>query len=82
MGDEVLERVVKVLCRHSGNKPIASSTSLRSDLGLDSLDAIEVMWDIEKEFGIEINPSRTYDVRTVSDVVDVVSSLIAREDTK
>lgn len=46
--------------------------NLFDDLGIDSLDAVEVIMECEKEFGIVIPDEDSETVRTVQDVINVV----------
>ena len=45
-------------------------------LGLDSLDKIEFMFDIENEFNIKI-PDQEFKVTTIQDMVDAVDRFIS-----
>ncbi len=47
-------------------------------LGLDSLDKIEFMFDIENEFGIKI-PDEQFKVTTIQDMVDAVDRLVSEQ---
>ncbi len=46
------------------------------DLGLDSLATIEMLWNVEEEFGVEV-PSDPVPLRTLGEVADYVDSLVA-----
>ena len=48
------------------------------DLGLDSLDKIEFMFDIENEFQIKI-PDEEFKVTTIKDMVDAVDRFILEQ---
>lgn len=50
----------------------------RPALGLDSMDALELLVVLEKEFGIELaaTGTRTSSLQTVGDVVDAVSAAL------
>ena len=48
------------------------------DLGLDSLDKIEFMFDIENEFNIKI-PDQEFKVITIQDMVDAVDRFILEQ---
>ena len=50
-------------------------------LGLDSLDIIEFMFDIEKEFNIRI-PDREFKVTTIQDMVDALDRFISKQDSE
>lgn len=44
-------------------------SSLREDLGADSLDLIQIAMDIEDEFGVYINDGDAVDLETVNDIL-------------
>lgn len=48
------------------------------DLGLDSLATIEMLWNVEEEFGIEV-PSEPVPLETLGDVAGYVDSLVAAQ---
>jgi acyl carrier protein len=50
-------------------------------LGLDSLDIIEFMFDIENEFNIRI-PDREFKVTTIQDMVDALDRFISEQDSE
>jgi acyl carrier protein len=47
-------------------------------LGLDSLDIIEFMFDIEEEFNIRI-PDREFKVTTIQEMVDTLDRFISEQ---
>ena len=47
-------------------------------LGLDSLDKIEFMFDIENEFSIKI-PDQEFKVTTIQDIVDAIDRFISEQ---
>lgn len=49
---------------------------LDSDLGLDSLDRIEICMNVERKFGIEINDDEVTGIGTVGDVINLLDSII------
>ena len=48
---------------------IDENTNLRSDLGMDSFSAIEMLVLLEKKFDITINPTDVVQLETLKDVV-------------
>ena len=65
----------------TGGKPTVtySNSSLRPllsflDLGLDSLDAVEVVMAIEDEFAIEIPDAEADKIASVSDAIEYISA--------
>lgn len=47
------------------------------DLGADSLDVVELLMAVEDEYGITLPESDVENLKTVQDIVDMVSSLKA-----
>jgi acyl carrier protein len=54
------------------------STSLVEDLGLDSLDLVEVVMELEQEFGITIPEDRAEKIKTIGDAIATIESLAER----
>ncbi len=52
------------------------SAHLERDLGFDSLDLVELLLNIEKEFDLEIDESRLSDVHTVQDLVNLLTPMV------
>jgi acyl carrier protein len=72
----VEERVIKAIGK------VAKSTDIKVDntfeeLHVDSLDAIEILFEVEEEFDINIPGNGVRSIRTVRDVVDGVTRLLA-----
>ena len=67
----VAERVRSALARELKRDPasIVPEQALREDLGLNSLDAIELMFKVEEEFDLEIPDADLQKLRTVGDLV-------------
>ena len=58
-----------------------TATTTLENLGLDSLDIVEFMFDIEDEFNIRI-PDREFKVTTIQDMVDAVDQFISKQDSE
>ena len=52
---------------------ITPDSVLKTDLGIDSIDAVEMMLVLEERFGIKIEMKEMDTMMTVIDVVDFVS---------
>jgi len=76
--NDVFVRVSKVISNVLDKKQedIKASLSLRDDLSADSLDSIEMIMELEEEFGIEIGDNLESDIVTVSDLVSHVERML------
>ena len=54
---------------------ITLESDLRRDLGFDSLDEVELIMDIECEFGISISDEQANGIETVQQIVDSLVEL-------
>jgi len=73
--ETVLAKVTQVVEGHAepGSK-ITETTELVADLGIDSLGVMEVVADIEDEFGLTIAEGELRQVATLGDVVKAIES--------
>ncbi len=55
---------------------ITMETNLYEDLDIDSIDAVDLVVRLKKETGKKIQPDEFKTVRTMGDVVNVVSGLL------
>ena len=54
---------------------IESSSSFVDDLGADSLDTVELIMQLEEEFGIEIPDEDAENITTVGSAVDYIEKI-------
>jgi len=52
---------------------VTPTSSFTDDLGLDSLDAVEVVMAIEEEFGIEIPDEEADKITSVGEAISYIS---------
>ena len=74
--DEVLERVKEVLVDKLGveETEINEEASFQEDLEADSLDLVEMIMELEDQFGIKISDEDAQKLQTVGQAVDYVTS--------
>jgi len=70
------QQTLDVLARHFPRYagPLTLETRLREDLGADSLDFVELLFDLEETYGVQIPESDAAGLRTVEDVVRYVDA--------
>ena len=81
MADVAADVIAIIAKKVPGGKNIQLSDNLQQ-LGLESIDALEMVFDLEEKFGIQIpynaNSAAT-DFATVGDVVKAIQGLVAQK---
>lgn len=69
----VRERVIDIICEHMGasRDKVTDETRFINDLGADSLDTIELVMEVEDEFGIDIPDENA--VETINTVGEAIA---------
>ena len=69
----IYEEFVEILKGKASVKEIEATSDLRS-LGIDSLDLVEIIMDVEDKFGIQFENDELNKFVTVSDVVKAIET--------
>ncbi len=72
--EETINRVRNLIAESLGVNPaeVVPSASFIDDLGVDSLDIVELVMAIEKDFSIEIPDDDAEKISTVQDAIDYI----------
>ncbi|KAI0319384.1 acyl carrier protein [Amylostereum chailletii] len=75
---QIQERVLDVLkgFEKANVAKLSPSASFTDDLGLDSLDAVEVVMAVEEEFSIEIPDAEADEIKTVQQAIDYIAKTL------
>ncbi len=73
----IQDRVLKVIAT-SKRLPLESvrEDSSFESLGIDSLDRLNILFDLESEFDIEINDEEAKDIKNISEMVEGITHLV------
>jgi len=78
MSDEITQRVLKVIATSKRMPP--ESVTIDGEfkqLGIDSMDAVEILFALENEFDISIPDDEVRNVRNVRQMCEGVEKLVA-----
>ena len=73
---EIEARVKAIIVDKLGvdESEVTSTASFTNDLGADSLDTVELIMELEKEFGMSIPDDQAEKIATVQDAVDYIAN--------
>lgn len=71
---DVEQKTYEIVRRYFKNVPddLTPATRLREDLGADSLDLLQILFDLEQELGVSIPDTEAAEIETVGDAVRCV----------
>ena len=72
--DKVKEIIVEEL--NVDADKVTPEATLKEDLGADSIDAVQIVMDLEDAFNIEIDTDNAEAISTVKNMVDYIESKI------
>ena len=72
----IFEEIKDILAENLDLDPntIEMTSDLASDLGADSLDAIDIVMSLEDQYGIEVPDSAIENIKTVEDIVNFIEN--------
>ncbi|MCL4797908.1 MAG: acyl carrier protein [Bryobacteraceae bacterium] len=78
MPTQLTERVIKILTETQHLDPgRVTAESTFEELGIDSLDGINIVFALENEFGIDIPDDSLPELRSVQDIAAGIEKLLA-----
>jgi len=70
--EEKLLEMIRNVC--ASDVEVTRDTNLTFDLGLKSIDLLELVTDVEDEFGIEVSDEAVESIHTVGELMDYIQS--------
>ena len=73
---EIAERVKNIVVDKLGVEPekVTEEAAFVTDLGADSLDTVELIMELEKEFNITIPDDEAQKIQTVGDAISYIEA--------
>ncbi len=74
MEEKMLDQIREIICEFVNVDPasITMDTNIRTDLGLNSLELINMAVEIEESFDVEIPDRDAMDLQTVADAIRII----------
>ena len=79
MNKEIFARIAEIMTYHFDNIPLDTITpdlSFKTDLGLESIDIIDLVMSVETAYNISIDMTNAKSLLTISDFVTYITPLI------
>ena len=77
----ILEKVIGIITKEQHLAPgVVKPESTFDELGIDSLDGVNILFALEQEFKIDIPDTIAQNMRSVSQVVDALTRVIEGKD--
>jgi len=77
----VQERLIPIVADKLGAKgEITRETSFRDDLGADSLDVVELVMELERQFELQIPDEEAEKIKTVGQAIDYVEARLKQKE--
>jgi len=76
--EELTQRVIKVIAdtQHMPLEKIAPNSTF-AELGIDSLDGINILFAVENEFNVNIPDDAAQTIKSIPEMVDGIAKLLA-----
>lgn len=73
-----LDKIKDILVEQLGadSDAITLETNIQEDLGADSIAVMELIVEIEGEFGVEVPEDALLEIKTVGDIVEKIDALV------
>ncbi len=70
----MLENIVEIICNYVDVDPdsVTAESALRKDIGMSSLDMINLAVEVEDQYGISLPNSEIINIGTVGELIDYI----------
>ena len=70
----MLENIKEIICNYVDVEPdtITGESALRKDIGMSSLDIINLAVEVEDQYGISLPNSEVININTVGELIDYI----------
>jgi acyl carrier protein len=77
--DALKSQIKEIIAKNASAEPsaVTDDALLLDDLGVDSLLALEIVFDVERQFNVTLTEDEARQLKTVADAVRLVASKLA-----
>ncbi len=81
MDNAIVETVNEILEEEFEIDPdlLAPESSLKDDIGIDSLDAVDLIVMVDKKLGVRIKEEEARSIKTLKDVYQIIDDLLKKK---
>lgn len=74
----IKDKIYEIVARRTKTnvKDLDGDMSLKKELGADSIDTVEIVFDIEEHYSISIDDIDAETINTINDAINVVTKLV------
>lgn len=75
----VKEKIYEITARRMKRdvSTLSDETNLKKDLNADSIDTVEIIFEIEETYGIDVDDKYAEQINTIGNAIAVVEELVA-----
>ena len=79
MNNDIFEKLKAIAVNQIGidEEKVTPESDIIKDLGLDSLDIVDILMSVEETFGVTIDDGDVAEMKTVADVVKFIEDNVA-----
>ena len=76
---EVKDKIFEITARRMKRdiNTLSETTNLKKDLNADSIDTVEIIFELEEFYNISIEDTNAEHINTIGDAITVVETIIA-----
>lgn len=76
---EIKDKIYEIVSRRMKRNvyELSDDTNFKKDLGADSIDTVEIIFELEEMYGISIEDTDAEMINTVGDAVSVIQRIVA-----
>lgn len=83
--EEIKKKIRETLIDHrwvEPRVPVKEESNYRTDFGMDSIDIVELVMDLQRDYGVSISDEEVERMGTVKDSIDLIEKKLKEQTTQ